>query len=127
MADRVKSLKEWTGKASATVLGGNNKDTFTRDGLFEKNKSKSNVALVVFTTDGDVFGGFYSVAVTEQWENSSDRDIFVFSFESHGRLETQQRFVVKEDMKSNTVRFLHERQLGMFGSRGLSWWVLAWR
>mgnify|MGYP004672061821 CR=1 FL=1 len=78
MADRVKSLKEWTGKASATVLGGNNKDTFTRDGLFEKNKGKSNVALVEFMTEGDVFGVFYSVAATEQCKKPPSRQLRVF-------------------------------------------------
>ena len=84
MVDSVKSLKEWTGKTSATILFDNNKDMFAHDGLFEKNKGKWNVALVGFTTDGDVFGWFSGVAVIEQLENSSDQDISVFSFESHG-------------------------------------------
>ena len=77
MAYRVKSPKEWTGKASATILGGNNKDQFTSDGLFEKNKGKSNVALVGFTTEGDVLGVFYSVAATEQCKNPPSRQLRV--------------------------------------------------
>ena len=71
-------------------------DQFTADGLFEKVKGKPNIALIGFTTDGDVFGGFYSVAVTKQDEWFYDRTNFVFSFESHGRCKTPHRFVVKD-------------------------------
>ena len=43
-----------------------------------------------------MFGGFYSVAVTQKDAFFHDRNIFVFSFESHGRCMTPQRFVVKD-------------------------------
>ena len=46
-----------------------------------------------------MFGGFYSVAVTEQWYCFFDANIFVFSFESQGRCATPQRFAVKEGLK----------------------------
>ena len=93
----VEALKQWTGKASAKVIYDSNTDEFTADGLFNKVKGKPNVALVGFTTDGDVFGGFYSVAVTEQDEEFEDPNIFAFSFESHGRCETPKRFPVKKE------------------------------
>ena len=66
MADRINALKEWTGKACATIIYDSMVDEFTHDGLFDKVKGKLNVVLVGFTADSDVFGVFYSVAVTEQ-------------------------------------------------------------
>ena len=66
MADCVDFLKEWTGKAIATIIYDSTADEFTDGGLFNKVKDKQNIAIIGFTTDGDVFGGFYSVAVTKQ-------------------------------------------------------------
>ena len=99
----VTALKEWTGKARATIIYDSTVDEFTDDGLFAKVKGKRNIALIGFTTDGDVFGGFYSVAVTKQDEDFYDPSMFAFSFEAHGRCETPQRFVVYEwlDMNAN--------------------------
>ena len=71
MADCISALKEWTGKTKATILFDSTVDEFTDDGLFNKVRSKQNVALVGFTTDGDVCGVFYSVAVTEQKSTST--------------------------------------------------------
>ena len=101
MANCVNALKEWTGKASATKIFDSTVDEFTHDGIFNKVKSKDNIAVIGFTTDGDVFGGFYSVAVTEQEKDFYDPDIFAFLFESHGRCETPQRFVLKEKRKEH--------------------------
>ena len=101
MADCVTALKDWTGKEFATIFYDSTVDEFTGDGIFNRVKGKKNIALVGFTTDGDVFGGFYSVAVTDQGFFFSDPNMFVFSFESHGRCMTPQRFVVKEDEKDD--------------------------
>ena len=95
----VSALKRWTGKASATIIFDSTVDEFTADGLFNKVRGKPNIAIVATTTDGDVFGGFYSVAVTEQDRLFDDPNMFVFSFESRGRCMTPQRFVVKVDRK----------------------------
>ena len=106
MADCVTALKEWTGKARATIVYDSTVDDFTHDGLFDKIKGKSDIALVGFTTDRVVFGGFYSVAVTEREEWIDDPNILIFSFESHGRCVRPQRFVVKEGLEDNAyVRF----------------------
>ena len=78
-----------------TVFG-STVDKFTDDGLFNKVKGKQNVALIVFTTDGDVFGGFYSVAVTTPGKYFNDPNMFAFSFESHRRCMTPQRFALKK-------------------------------
>ena len=109
----VNSLKSWTGKTRTTIIYDSVVDEFTRDGLFEKVKGKPNIAVIGFTTDGDVFGGFYSVAVTEQEEGFNDPNMFVFSFESHGRCETPQRFVVSEEVKGSvSVTFLKDDDWG---------------
>ena len=100
MANGVNALKEWTGKTTTTFVYDSTVDPFTEDGLFNKVKRKQNVAIIGFTTDGDVFGGFYSVAVTEQWHEFLDPNIFAFSFESRGRCMTPRRFVVKESLKA---------------------------
>ena len=92
----VNPLKEWTGKARATIIFDSTVDEFTAQGLFAKVKGKRNIAVIGFTTDGDVFGGFYSVAVTKQRREFYDPNIFVFSFESRGRCDTPQRFVREE-------------------------------
>ena len=104
----VNALKEWTGKATATIIYDSTVDEFTADGLFNKVMGKPNVAVIGFTTAGDVFGGFYSVAVTEQEKTFFDPNIFAFSFESRGRCETPQRFIVKEGLREKaSVAFLN--------------------
>ena len=98
MTKGVNALKEWTGKARATIIYDSVVDEFTANRLFDKVKGKPNIAIVGFTSDGDVFGGFFSVAVTEQ-DGFFDPTIFAFSFESHERCETPQRFAVKKRRK----------------------------
>ena len=106
MADCINALKEWTGKARATIIYDSKVDEFTDDGLFQKVRGKRNIAVVGITKDGDVFGAFYSVAVMEQNKYFYDPTMFAFSFESRGRCETPQRFVVKEGLKEKArVRF----------------------
>ena len=92
----VNALKEWTGKARATIIYDSTVDEFTDECLFRMVKGKPNIAVVATTTDGDVFGGFYSVAVTRENEEFYDRNMFLLSFESHGRCMTPQRFDVKK-------------------------------
>ena len=96
-------LKEWTGKARATIIFDSTVDEFTKDSLFKKVKGKRNVAVIGTTTAGDVFGGFYSVAVTKQDRYFKDPNMFAFSFESHGRCKTPQRFGVKKENKGDAV------------------------
>ena len=115
MADCVDALKEWTGKASATVIYDSTVDEFTDDGLFAKVKRKPNIAIVGFTTDGDVFGGFYRVAVTKQNWGFVDLNLFIFSFESRGRCWTPQRFVAKKKKRSHgCVMFAKNDSCGRF-------------
>ena len=90
---------EWTGKTTASTVYDSTVDPFTADGLFEKVRGKPNIAVVAYTAEGDVFGGFHSVAVDNQDDSFHDPSIFLFSFESRGRCETPQRFVVKEEVR----------------------------
>ena len=113
MVDCVEALKQWTGKSRATIVFDSTVDEFIHDGLFNKVKGKRNIAIVGFTTDGDVFGGFFSLAVTELWRWIYDRNIFAFSFESHGRCMTPQRFVVNEMLKEKAnLRFFKNDNYG---------------
>ena len=85
VARGIEALKEWTGKSEAKLVFDSTVDWITGNSLFEKIKNKPNVAFVCFTADGDVCGGFYSVAVTKLKEGFDDPNLFIFSFESHGR------------------------------------------
>ena len=117
--DCVKTLKEWTGKTSGTIVYDSTVDEFTDNGLFAHVSGKPNVAIVGFTTDDDVFGGFYSVAVTEQQKGFTDPDVFIFSFESHGRCKTPQRFFVKKWLKGEAlVMFWRNKSRGF-----VTFWV----
>ena len=61
-----------------------------------------------------MFGGFYSVPVTEQIQELFDSNIFVFSFESHGRCMTPQMFAVKEVLKEKAcVEFEKDYRHGL--------------
>ena len=111
----VNALKEWTGKARVTIIYDSVVDEFTDECLFQAVKGKPNVAIIATTTDGDVFGGFYSVAVMEQYEEFFyDPSIFLFSFESHGRCMTPQRFLVKEERRRGnaSVEFCNDDTFG---------------
>ena len=124
----VNALKEWTGKESAAIVFDSTVDEFTNHGLFNKVKKKRNVALVATTTDGDVFGAFYSVAVAKLKEDFDDPNIFAFSFESRGRCETPQRFVVKEECRDNAGVKFYKGELGGWGVEfygGCGWFLLG--
>ena len=93
-------LRRWTGTHDAAVLFDSDRDEFTGRGFFAAVVARPNVAVVAFTTDGDVFGGFYSVPVMEENTAFPDASICAFSFESHGRCVTPKRFVVKKAKKN---------------------------
>ena len=118
MGDCTNALKQWTGKQSATILFDSNADEFTADGFFDKIQGKPNIAVIGITTDGDVFGGFYSRAVDTQ-NGYSDPNIFAFSFESHGRCKTPQKFDLKPWMKIRSGVFLWKNH-----NKGFIWFYV---
>ena len=113
------TLQQWAGKTTASVVYDSTVDEFTDEGLFQKVSGLRNVAIVATTTDGDVFGGFYSVAVTKHDTFFEDPKMFIFSFESRGRCKTPQRFESNgrwvEDV---TVEFFKKDSDGWFVSFG---------
>ena len=128
MTNGVVALKEWTGKASAAIVFDSTVDEFTHKGLFNKVEGKENIAVIGFTADGDMFGGFYSKAVTEPEKKFFDPSIFIFSFESHGRCAMPQQFIVKEGMKEDVfVRFDKNGRKGFvfFGVYGFGGFFLG--
>ena len=88
MERREDYFNHWTWKSTVTIIYDSTVDEFTNDGLFNKVKGKSDIAIIAFTADGDVFGAFYSVAASEPEKRYKDPNIFAFSFESHGRCMT---------------------------------------
>ena len=122
------ALKHWTGKSRATIIYDSTVDEFTYNGLFEKVKGKRNIALIGTTTEGDVFGGFYNLPVTKRWEEFYNPTIFAFSFESHGRCATPQRFAVKERVSAKGyVRFYKNLSTAfvVFGLTGVGGFLLG--
>ena len=78
-------------------------------------EGKRNIAIVATTTDGDVFGGFYSVAVWKLDKYFVDPNIFIFSFESRGRCETPKRFPASDLWKDGAyVSFYKNDSYGRF-------------
>ena len=113
----VDALKEWAGKANATIIYDSTVDEFTDDGLFNKVKGKPNIAVIGFTTDGDVFGGFYHMALMRQGQHLYDPNLFIFSFESHGQSTTPHKFVVKKEKKGcAVVKFQKNHPGGLFAA-----------
>ena len=126
MADCVGALKGWAGKERATVVYDSTVDEFTGGVFYDNVTDRENIAVVGVTTDGDVVGMFYSRAVDKQ-EDFFDRGIFAFSFESHGRCMTPQRFVLKEGWKKGTFVNLYKNNnsgfINFLNIYGPSFWL----
>ena len=115
MVKGVEALKEWTRTTIAAVVYDSAKGPFTTDGLFAKIRDRPNIAITAFTKEGDVFGGFYSVAASTQGVLVFDPCIFLFSFESNGRCETPKKFALKEEKrKKSFVKFFGKSICGWF-------------
>ena len=77
-------LKERTGKTFSTVVDLSKVDLFTHNGLFAKVGGQPNCALFGVSTNGDVFGAFYSVAETGQEKDSTTRPSLRFRWSLTG-------------------------------------------
>ena len=93
----VSTFKEWVGKKNVEIIYDSDVDEFTWKMFNSKCLHQPNIAIISFTQDGDVFGGYFNIAVNETWEWLKDPNHFIFSFESHGRCQTPQRFMMKEE------------------------------
>ena len=97
MTQCINALKAWTNLDRFTIIYDSNIDEYTDDGLFNKVEGVRNIAVIGFSIDGDVFGGFFSVAARERNKKFFDRNMFIYSFQSRGRCETPKRFNVREE------------------------------
>ena len=140
MAKGVEALKQWTGKSTATFIYDSNIDDFTFEAFFNKVQKKRNVAVVGFTFYGDVFGGCYSVGARTQDDCFWDPNMFIFSFESHGRCQTPKRFDVQSDSRGDAkvrlrdggfIKFLvyrdYEKYMSLGNERSYSCCQSLWR
>ena len=113
-------LQQWTAKPRAVLVYDSLVDDFTDDGLFTSVRNVERIALVAMTTDGDVFGGFFSRAVSRQEVCSYDPSVFAFAFEAHGRCATPQRFAVLPEKRSRAFVYVYHHavdgQFVMFGA-----------
>ena len=75
--------------------------------------------MIGFTTEGDVFVGLHSRPVTLGSESFFDPSIFIFSFESHERSETPQRFRVTNEL--NDLAYV--RNVDQLGNEFDEFWV----
>ena len=119
MTQCINALKEWTGMAHTTILYDSTVHEFTDRGLFNTIQGKPNIAIITVTTDGDIFGGFYTIPVTEANDKFYDPNIFLCSFESHGRCETPQRFGVQDDI-------LPEMNVAFYVNEHRGWFLWFW-
>ena len=98
----VKTLKEWAGKEHAEVVYDSAACDFSHDAFNECFESPSN-AVVGITEDGDVYGGFVSVAVDQVKTFTPDPGNFIFSLASHRRCPVPQRWVIKPEKQETAV------------------------
>ena len=59
MRNCVDALTLWTGKFHASIVEDNTVDEFNDPDQVERVVVNSNIATIVRTMDGDVFGGFF--------------------------------------------------------------------
>ena len=95
LSEGLKALKTWTCKSKATLVFDSDKDGWDKLKFNEVMKSPSH-AVIGFTDEGDVFGGYVSVPLTETGFFRDDGQ-FAFSFFSHGRCAVPQRWMMKKN------------------------------
>ena len=92
--------KGWTEKNTTKTLFESTTNEFDAHHFFESVRGKEDVAVIAFTSKGDVFGGFYHIPVHVHNKESYDQNIFLFSFESNGRLHGPQHFKVSTSKRN---------------------------
>ena len=97
--ENVSTMKGWVGKERARIIFDSDVDEFTNASFNAKCLNKPNIAVIGFTEEGDVFGGFLEREVNEADKYFKDPNHFIFSLESHGRCKTPVRFLRKEERR----------------------------
>lgn len=96
MSEEIETLKAWTGKDNATLVFDTDKDGWDHGKFIDVLKTPSH-AVIGITNEGDIFGGYVSVHLTETDKWFRDDGQFVFSFFSHGRCDVPQRWVLRKN------------------------------
>ena len=94
----IEALKEWFELSNVSLLYDSMVDPFTGVGLLNKVVAKKNVAFIVFTSEGDIFGAFYTQPIP-QGNRDTRTYALMFSFECHGRCETPRLFRPTSDLR----------------------------
>ena len=102
----VKTLKEWAGKETAELVYDSAACGFSHDAFNACFESPNN-AVVAITEDGDVYGGFVSVAVNGIGGYVTDADHFIFSLASHRRCAVPQRWAIKSEKQATAVKLFN--------------------
>ena len=95
------ALKVWTGKTNATIVYDSSSCEWDHNKFNELLKTPSN-AVIGITEDGDVFGGFVSVAIEKANHWLPDGSLFVFSLFCHWRCDVPQKWELLERRKNVT-------------------------
>ena len=91
--EELKARYEFT---DVSLLYDSTVDPFTADGLLNKVVAKPHVAIVIFTSKGDIFGFFY-IEPIQPGKRHGLVHVRAFSFECHGRCETPKFFSPNRD------------------------------
>ena len=98
----LQALKGWTQKQNVSTIFDSAYDPFVADVFHERVMNVPDVAVVAFTSEGCVFGGFFHRAVEAVNAQVADQQVFAFSFESRGACETPQQFLPCEQLREAT-------------------------
>ena len=122
----TQTLRTWTNKTSVRIIFDSDFDEFSVWSFQRHFLKRKNLVTVGATNENDVFGAFLSVEAPRSERRIDDPNLFLFSFESHARCQTPQRFPLKEEWKTKSGYWLmdHERD-GFFhvgaGRNGFIW------
>ena len=109
----VTTLREWVGGTAPKKLYDSTVDEFTADAFIQSLYNRRRVVMLETTTVGDVFGVAINPPFTPQDERLSDPSAFLFSFESHGRCATPQRFAASHELRLGLqVALYHQHTCG---------------
>ena len=121
----VKQLEQWTNKKCSEVLFDSDKDDWSQNtSVFgDKIYGKSNLMFIVEDTNNNKFGGYLTSTIDKYDDYIIDKNAFVFSLKSNGRINGTKKFDISNScysfkiwMKSNSeylFKFGYE-DLGIF-------------
>ena len=116
------TLKRWTNATASHIVFDADRRLIVGRAFFPKCGGLANLALVAFTRDGDVFGGFVKRRFPRENERAKDPGHFLFSLYSHGRGSAPAMFPLTEQARQEVAvqTFYDDNVAGFlrFGGRG---------